>query len=123
VVVSKVERFYVQGRTAAGGSSQQRFARRRVNQAEAAIRKTADIAARVLLPHLPGPAGPDPDDPVRVLVCGGDRGMVDSVLTDPRLAGLVALRHCRLLEIGEPRLALLEEAAVRARRVRIRLVP
>lgn len=126
VVASKVDRCYVQGRTAAGGSSQQRFARRRANQAEAATRKAADVAARVLLPHLPGGTGPrpdDPDDPVRVLVCGGDRGMLDRVLADPRLAHLSALRHPRLLEVGEPRLAVLEEAAIRARRVRIHLVP
>src|SRR5829696_4197524 len=36
LVASKVERFYVQGRTAAGGWSQQRYARRRGNQADAA---------------------------------------------------------------------------------------
>ncbi|HEU4426181.1 MAG TPA: acVLRF1 family peptidyl-tRNA hydrolase, partial [Pilimelia sp.] len=36
LVTSKVETSYVQGRTAAGGWSQQRFARRRANQAKAA---------------------------------------------------------------------------------------
>ncbi len=122
IVESKVQRFYVQGRTAAGGWSQQRYARRRVNQADAAAREAADIAARVLLPHLPGPL-PTPDDPVRALVCGGDRSTVDAVLADHRLEPLVALRHPHLLEATEPRLAVLEEAAVRARRVRIHLVP
>jgi hypothetical protein len=122
IVESKVERFYVQGRTAAGGWSQQRYARRRDNQADAAAREAADIAARVLLPHLPG-AVPDPDEAVRALVCGGDRSMVDVVLGDRRLEPLAALRHPHLLDTAEPRLAVLEEAATTARRVRIHLVP
>ena len=41
---SKLDTSYVQGRTAAGGWSQQRFARRRVNQAKAAAEEAADIA-------------------------------------------------------------------------------
>jgi Actinobacteria/chloroflexi VLRF1 release factor len=116
LVTSKVERFYVQGRTAAGGSSQQRFARRRANQA------AADIAARVLLPYLPG-ARTDPDDAISALVCGGDRLMIDAVLADRRLAPLARLRHPRLLEAAEPRLAVLREAAVAATRVHIHLMP
>ena len=121
-VASKVERFYVQGRTAAGGSSQQRFARRRANQADAATRKAADIAVRVLLPHAPG-AQPDPDACVSALVCGGDRMMIDEVLADRRLLPLEPLRHPHLLECAEPRLVVLRDAAVRARRIRIHLVP
>jgi hypothetical protein len=111
---SKVERFHVHGRTAAGGWSQQRYARRRDNQAEAVAEKAADIAARVLLPGLDG---------IAALVCGGDRGLVDAILADRRLAPLAALRHARLLEVAEPRLSVLEEAAVAARKVRIHLVP
>jgi hypothetical protein len=122
IAVSKVERCYVQGRTAAGGSSQQRYARRRANQAGAAAQKGADIAVRVLLPYAPG-ARPDPDDAVSALVCGGDRFMVDSVLADPRLSALAPLRHPRLLEAAEPRLAVLRDVAVAARRVRIHLMP
>jgi hypothetical protein len=122
VVVSKVERFYVQGRTAAGGSSQQRYARRRANQADAAVQHAADIAARVLLPYVPG-ARTDPDDAVSALVCGGDRLMIDSVLADRRLAPLAQLRHPRLLESAEPRLAVLQDAAVAAGRVHIHLMP
>ncbi|WP_238007497.1 acVLRF1 family peptidyl-tRNA hydrolase [Dactylosporangium sp. AC04546] len=114
VRLSKVERFHVHGRTAAGGWSQQRYARRRDNQSDAVAGKTADIAARVLLPHA---------DELAALVCGGDRGMVDAVLADRRLAPLAAKRHPHLLEVAEPRLAVLEEAAVTARKVRIHLVP
>ena len=119
LVVSKVDARLVQGRTAAGGTSQQRYARRRGNQADAAAEEAADIAARVLLPHAPGAA----TDPVAAVVCGGDRSMVDAVLTDRRLAPLLALRHPHLLDCAEPRLTVLEEAAVTARRVRIHLVP
>jgi hypothetical protein len=49
--------------------------------------------------------------------------MIDSALADARLAALAAMRHPTLLEVPEPRLAVLKEAAVRARRVRIHLVP
>jgi hypothetical protein len=118
VTASKVERFYVQSRTAAGGWSQQRYARRRGNQADAAAGEAADIAARVLLPHAPGT-----DEPVAALVCGGDRTMVDAVLADRRLEPLLAIRDPQLLDAAEPRLTVLEEAAVAARRVRIHLVP
>jgi hypothetical protein len=117
VDTSKVERFHMHGRTAAGGWSQQRYARRRDNQADAVAEKSADIAARVLLPSLAEPPG------LAALVCGGDRGMIDAILADRRLAELAAIRHPHLLEVAEPRLAVLEEAAVNARKVRIHLVP
>lgn len=118
---SKVERFHVHGRTAAGGWSQQRYARRRDNQADAVAAKAADVAARVLLPGLPD----SPDEPggLAALVCGGDRGLLDAILADRRLAPLAAIRDPHLLDVAEPRLAVLEEAAVRARKVRIHLVP
>lgn len=122
VTVSKVQRFYVQGRTAAGGSSQQRFARRRANQAIAATERATEITARVLLRYAPGvPA--DPDESVAALVCGGDRLMIDAILADRRLAPLARIRHPHLLESAEPRLAVLQEAVVAARRVRVHLVP
>jgi len=122
LAASKVERFHVQGRTAAGGWSQQRYARRRNNQATAAAQRAADIVARVLLPYVPG-IHPRPEDPIVSLVCGGDRGMIEAVLADRRLAPLVPLRHPNLLDTAEPRLDVLRDAAVAARRVRIRLVP
>ncbi|MEV6694986.1 acVLRF1 family peptidyl-tRNA hydrolase [Micromonospora sp. NPDC051196] len=122
ITVSKVERFYVQGRTAAGGSSQQRYARRRANQAQAATSRAADIAARIMLPHAPGVIA-DPHDAISALVCGGDRLMIDEVLTDRRLAPLALLRHPHLLESAEPRLAVLQDAAVTARRIRVHLMP
>ncbi|ROO61551.1 hypothetical protein EDC02_3491 [Micromonospora sp. Llam0] len=124
IIASKVERHYVQGRTAAGGQSQQRYARRRDNQATAAAGRAADIVARVLLPHTPGAAeSTGAEEPIRALVCGGDRLMVDAVLADRRLAPLLPMRHPHLLDCPEPRLAVLQDAAVAARRVRIHLVP
>ena len=48
LVESKVGQRHVQGRTKAGGQSQQRFARRRDNQARAAYEAAAEHAARIL---------------------------------------------------------------------------
>jgi hypothetical protein len=122
LAASKVERFYVQGRTAAGGWSQQRYARRRNNQAAAAAQRAADIVARVLLPYAPG-FRPPPENPIASLVCGGDRVMVEAVLAERRLLPLVPIRHPHLLDTAEPRLEVLRDATVAARRVRIHLVP
>src|SRR4051794_33690164 len=48
LTTSKVGSSYVQGTTKAGGWSQQRYARRRANQASAAFAEAADVAARIL---------------------------------------------------------------------------
>ncbi|MFG2061186.1 acVLRF1 family peptidyl-tRNA hydrolase [Micromonospora sp. NPDC048871] len=108
--VHKVDTRYVQGRTAAGGWSQQRFARRRDNQAKAALAEAADLAVRLLLPEA---------DRLAALVVGGDRRTVDGILADRRLAPLAALRAERLLDVPEPRYAVLQDAATAARAVRI----
>ena len=114
LVTSKVDSWYVQGRTAAGGQSQQRFARRRGNQAAAAAGKAADLAYRLLLP-----AAPD----LVAVVTGGDRRTVDTILADPRLAPLAALRAERHLAVATPNLAVLRQAVQAARAVAIRLPP
>lgn len=54
LVDSKVGRRHVQGRTKAGGWSQQRFARRRSNQARAAFEAAGEHAERILA-DLTGP--------------------------------------------------------------------
>jgi hypothetical protein len=110
LVASKVDRAYVQGRTAAGGWSQQRFARRRDNQAKAALGEATELAVRILLPE----AGR-----LAALVAGGDRRAVDGVLADRRLGPLAALRAERLLDVPEPRHAVLVEAVAAARAVHI----
>ncbi|MEZ5095350.1 MAG: acVLRF1 family peptidyl-tRNA hydrolase [Nocardioides sp.] len=108
VTADKVGRRHVQGRTKAGGQSQQRFARRRANQARAAYEAAADHAARIL-----AAAGPLP------VVTGGDRTAVAEVLADPRL------RHLRQvgpwLPVPEPRRAELEQATATAQALPVRV--
>jgi Actinobacteria/chloroflexi VLRF1 release factor len=110
LVSSKVDSHEVQGRTAAGGWSQQRFARRRDNQARAAAADGAAIVARVLLPEV---------RTLAALVCGGDRSAVDAILAAPALAPLAPLRAGRLLDVPEPRHAVLVAAVAQARAVRV----
>ena len=53
------------------------------------------------------------------LVCGGDRTAVDAILAAPALAPLAALRADRLLDVPEPRHAVLVAAVAQARAIRI----
>ncbi len=101
VVESKVGQRHVQGRTKAGGQSQQRFARRRDNQARQAYEAAADHAARILegLGRLATP-----------VVAGGDRPAVDEVLADPRLAGLRVVAPW--LAVPDPRRRVLDQAVI-----------
>jgi hypothetical protein len=113
LVVSKVDARQVQGRTAAGGQSQQRFARRRGNQADAVVSHAVETAHRVLLPHVADTVA---------LATGGDRGMVAEVLTDPRLRALAALPQLPALDVGEPTKAVLLETPDQFRAVRVHIV-
>lgn len=113
LVASKVGSRLVQGRTAAGGWSQQRFARRRALQANQAFEAAADTALRVLTPHLDG---------LEAVVFGGDRKAADALRADRRLAPLVALEVEPFLVVPDPRLAVLKEAPEQFRAVRIRVV-
>ncbi len=99
---------YVQSRTAAGGWSQQRFARRRGNQADELARAVGEHALRILPRGIP--AG---------LVVGGDRALVAQVLEDPRLAHLSALPRREFYDLPDPRLTVLRAAAQRGRAVRV----
>jgi hypothetical protein len=110
LVSSKVDTRYVQGRTAAGGWSQQRFARRRDNQARESVLAAAGHAARILLAE---PASLDG------LVTGGDRALVEAILSDRRLAPLGVARRTPFLDVPEPRHATLEDAVRRYRSVRV----
>ncbi|MEU4569496.1 acVLRF1 family peptidyl-tRNA hydrolase [Micromonospora sp. NPDC023956] len=110
LVVSKVDTRYVQGRTAAGGWSQQRFARRRDNQAKAVLDEAAELAVRLLLPEA---------STLTALVTGGDRRGIDTILADRRLAALAALRADRLLDVPEPRHPVLLAAIPAARAVHV----
>ncbi len=113
LVVSKVDARLVQGRTAAGGWSQQRFARRRAHQTDAVVGAAIETAVRVLLPHAGDLAG---------LFTGGDRGLVDAVLADRRLAPLAALRRDPALEIGDPTKAVLLTTPDQFRAIDVHLV-
>lgn len=100
LVSSKVGQRHVQGRSKAGGQSQQRFARRRDNQARQAYEAAADHAAR-LLEGLNGP-----------VLTGGDRTALVEVLSHPTLRDLVS-RELRG-EVPEPRRAALDSAIEQA---------
>jgi hypothetical protein len=109
---SKVGSTYVQGRTAAGGQSQQRFARRRDGQAKVAFAAGADVAVRVLLPALAD---------LDAVLLGGDRVAVTASLSDPRLARLTPLVREPFLDVPDPRLRVLQDCPRQFRAVRIRL--
>jgi hypothetical protein len=113
LVVSKVDARQVQGRTAAGGWSQQRFARRRSNQTDAVVEHAVETAARVLLPYAAE---------VVALFTGGDRGLVDEVLADRRLAPLAAVRREPHLDVGDPTKAVLLETPKQFRAVDVHIV-
>ncbi len=93
VVASKTGQRHVQGRTKAGGQSQQRFARRRANQARDAYEAAADHAVRVL-------------EGVEVVVAGGDRTAVAEVLADRRLASVAVVGPW--FAVPDPRRAVLD---------------
>ncbi len=113
LVSSKVTTRQVHGRSAAGGQSQQRFARRREGQVRVAHRAFADTAARVLAPVAAT---------LDAVVVGGERTAVDAVLADRRLAALRPLVTGRLLDGPDPRQTVLEASYDQLRAVWIRVV-
>lgn len=114
VLRSSTDRAYLQGRAAAGGWSQQRFARRRGNQRAASLADAADTVARVLLPEAGALAG---------LVLGGDRAALAGVMADQRLAALATLPSRTFADAPEPRRTVLDEIAARSLRVPIVIEP
>lgn len=117
---SKVGTRHVQSRTAAGGWSQQRFARRRSNQADALVEAVAGHALQVLLGGDASPRQGSPRIPAG-LVVGGDRALVAAVLAGPPLAALSGLPRRELYDLPDPRRAVLDDALRRGRAVRITL--
>lgn len=112
LVASKVGSRLVHGRSAAGGQSQQRFARRRAKQASEALAAAADCAARVLVPYL---------GRLDALVLGGDRRAMSGMSADPRLRPLFDLAVDRFLTVPDPRLAVLRATPPMYSAIRIRL--
>jgi peptide subunit release factor 1 (eRF1) len=114
LLTSKVDSTYVQATTRAGGWSQQRYARRRTNQARAAFANAADTTARILLPYAAQ---------LDALICGGDRAAVEAVLDDPRLRTLADLRRRPFLSTPEPRLRILQATPEQFQAVHVTLEP
>lgn len=112
LAASKVGSRLVHGRSAAGGTSQQRFARRREKQASEALGAAADTAAAVFAPY----AGK-----LDAVVLGGDRRAIGGLRDDPRLRGYLDLAVERFLTVPDPRLVVLRGTPRLFRAVRIRL--
>ncbi|HZC40059.1 MAG TPA: acVLRF1 family peptidyl-tRNA hydrolase, partial [Streptosporangiaceae bacterium] len=117
-VASKTGSRLVHGRSAAGGWSQQRFARRREKQAAGALGAAADAAVRVLGPYL-APAGTG--GRLDAVVLGGDRRAIAGVSRDPRLAAVLELAADRFLTVPDPRLAVLRDCPRLFRAIRVLL--
>jgi Actinobacteria/chloroflexi VLRF1 release factor len=113
LLASRAGRRPVHGRSAAGGRSQLRFARRRELQARRALEAAADNAAEILLPLL---------ERLEAVVLGGDRRAIDSLREDRRLAPLFELAVERFLAVPDPKLGVLRETPALFRAVRLRLV-
>lgn len=107
VLTGATGRRYVQGGTAAGGWSQQRFARRRQGQSAKLADDATAALGRVLSQTEVAPTA---------LVWGGDRALLDSVVAGTPVAELPRLGP---LEVGEPRRVDLEQSAERVLGLRV----
>ncbi|MET4588438.1 acVLRF1 family peptidyl-tRNA hydrolase [Arthrobacter sp. 754] len=110
VLASKTGSRYVQGRTAAGGQSQQRFARRRANQADELVEKVAAHAATIL-----------GGQPIEYLAPGGDRTLAGLVLDHPVMKPYADLSRLAFLDVADPNGSVLKKAAADVRSVRIQV--
>jgi len=110
LAASKVGSRLVHGRSAAGGTSQQRFARRRENQAHQALAAAADTAAAVFGPFT-----------LDALVLGGDRRAFHTIRNDVRLAPYFTCAVEAFLTVPDPRLAVLRDTPRLFRAIRITL--
>jgi hypothetical protein len=100
LAVSKVGTRFVKGRHKKGGSSSNRFRRRRGEQERELVDAAASEAARVLGPWR---------ERVDRVALGGDRSAVTRVLESrPDLAWLQPLALERFFDVPEPRLRVLE---------------
>ncbi len=108
ILASKTGTGRAEGRSAAGGSGQQRVARRRANQADALAGAVAEHAARIFAGHR-----------VEYLAPGGDRPLLELVLAGPALKPYAGLARLRFLDVADPKAAVLKTAAAQACSVRI----
>jgi hypothetical protein len=100
---------YVQGKTKAGGWSQQRYARRRAQQADGLL----DAAQAAVREVLAGSSGP--------VVLGGDRALLDRLLRSLADTDVPSRVSGRRLDVPDPRLAVLRQAVVDAGAVDVEL--
>ena len=101
LVASKVGTRFVKGRHKKGGSSANRFRRRRGEQERELVDAAAAEAARVLGPWR---------ERVELVALGGDRSAVARVLESRAdLAWVQPLALERFFDVAEPRLRVLEE--------------
>ncbi|MCI0143080.1 hypothetical protein KNN17_16060 [Arthrobacter bambusae] len=110
VSASKSGSRYVQSRSAAGGSSQQRFARRRENQANALTEAVAGYAAGVFAGHS-----------IEYLVLGGDAALSAAVLAEAALKEYASRTRLAFLAVADPNATVLRRAAADACAVRIQV--
>ncbi|HUZ52034.1 MAG TPA: acVLRF1 family peptidyl-tRNA hydrolase [Streptosporangiaceae bacterium] len=110
LAASKVGSRLVHGRSAAGGQSQRRFARRRENQAQQALGAAADTAVTVFGPYQ-----------LDAVVLGGDRRALAGLKADARLAPYFELAVDAFLTVPDPRLAVLRDTPRLFRAIRITL--
>ncbi len=110
LAASKVGSRLVHGRSAAGGQSQRRFARRRENQAHQALSAAADTAAAVFGPYE-----------LDALVLGGDRRAFAPIMKDTRLAPYFTVAVRAFLTVPDPRLTVLKDTPRLFRAIRITL--
>jgi hypothetical protein len=111
LVASKTGSRLVHGRSAAGGWSQHRFARRREKQANEALSAAADAAIGVFGQHTQ----------LAAVVLGGDRRAVAGLRDDPRLAPYLDRAAERFLTVPDPRLAVLRDTPRTFQAIRIRV--
>ena len=107
---SRVGTRYVQGKTKAGGWSQQRYARRRSAQAEGVVGAAAEAAAGLLT----GSTVP--------LVTGGDRLLLRDTVAALEARGVRPAVAPRRLAVADPRRRVLDDAARAACAVRLNVV-
>jgi len=112
LAASKVGSRLVHGRSAAGGQSQRRFARRREKQASEALGAAADTAAAVFGPY---------NGRLDAVVLGGDKRAMSGLTDDPRLRPFLDLAVDRFLTVPDPRLAVLKGTPRSFTAIRIRL--
>ncbi|MGH8889654.1 MAG: acVLRF1 family peptidyl-tRNA hydrolase [Acidothermaceae bacterium] len=113
LTASKVGSRQVHGRSAAGGWSQQRFARRREGQVRVALDAAVEAAVRIIVPALRGPSG------LASVVTGGDRQALRTTLADARLAELKPLVARRILDVPDPKARVLRDSYAPAIAIRV----